>query len=329
MNDMVQLLALMDRPAFFVQDGCVTAANTAAQARGVQPGMRVEELLPAGTALPVAPAVESLGVLLSIGCEATVTALQQGLLFTMEPEESDSDQRMLSLAAQVLREPVGNAMALTYELDGDAAPKLRRELYRILRIVGNLSAHPALRLEMQDVNAVLSELWDKARPACESRGVTLTYSAPPAPVYSCIDSQLLTRAIHNLLSNSLKYAPSGSKLHLELKPLGRSYQILLLDQGDTPWPLPDPFGHSRREPGVGDGREGLGMGLRLVRQAATAHGGTVLLDSPPQGGLRVTMTLPLRQIAPMRSPRFRLSYTGERDPMLVELCDVRPPELYQ
>ena len=54
------------------------------------------------------------------------------------------------------------------------------------------------------------------------------------------------------------------------------------------------------------------------------------MDSPKDGGVRVSMSLPVRQNSSnVRSPRLQMSYCGERDPLLIELSDVLPAEFYQ
>ena len=70
--------------------------------------------------------------------------------------------------------------------------------------------------------------------------------------------------------------------------------------------------------------------MGLVRSAAAAHGGAVLIDQPAGCGTRVTLTLALRKNEPgmLRSPVMRVDYTGERDHALVELSDCLPAELY-
>ena len=71
------------------------------------------------------------------------------------------------------------------------------------------------------------------------------------------------------------------------------------------------------------------MGLHLVRTAAISHGGSVLMTAAPGGGVMTELRLPIRQDTPLRSSRLRLSYTGERNALLVELSDVLPPEFYE
>jgi len=55
----------------------------------------------------------------------------------------------------------------------------------------------------------------------------------------------------------------------------------------------------------------------------------VALVYPDGEELAAELSLPIRQEANLHSPRLRLSYAGERDPMLVELSDVLPPEFYK
>ena len=69
----------------------------------------------------------------------------------------------------------------------------------------------------------------------------------------------------------------------------------------------------------------------MIRAAASHHGGAVLIDRPPQGGTRVTMTLAIRQdpVSQLRSPLLKVDYAGERDHALIELSDVLPAEYYR
>lgn len=335
MEQIDQLLSLSDRPAFCVEDGCITAANEAARARQIRPGDRIESILSSGAEEIAQFEGGFLGLSLNLcgqTCPATVTVLGERQLFTLEPEETREEFRLLSLASQELREPLTDVMALVEGLNDDPerVAGISRGLYRMLRMVGNLSAHPMPRMELMDVGELLRELWDKTQPACESRGIEFAFIPHPVPVYSYVDGDLLSRALYNLLSNAIKFSDRGS-ITMQLSLRRRFYQITLLDSGSTlPDPGQDPFSRFLREPGLGDPRWGMGLGMRVVRSAALAHGGTVLMDAPPSGGVRVTLSLPLRQEMPsLRSPRLHVSYTGERDPMLVELSDVLPTEFYK
>ncbi len=331
MEQIAQLLALMDRPAFCAEDGCITVLNTAARSLSLSEGMKISALLTDGqdAYAEFTDGFLTLELTLPGGTvPAEVTMLDRGRLFTLEPETAEAELRMLALAAQTLRGPLSDVMALTDALPDDTAnrEKLAQGLYRLLRIVGNMTPHPLFRPEMVELNALLREIWDNAQPACDAGGIRFTFTPSQAPVYTAADGAMLTRAIHNLLSNSMRFSPAR-EFHLELQRSGSICRIRFLDPGaQLP---PDPFTRYLREPGLEDPRNGLGLGLRVVRNAAAAHRGTVLMTARREGGVVTELRLPIRQDLPMRSPRKGVGYTGGRSPILVELSDVLPPELYK
>ena len=332
MEQIEQLLALMDRPAFCAEGGRITALNAAARSLALEEGADLADLLSVDREAYSEFAEGWLTLALSLpggSRAATVTVMEDRHLFTLEPESAAEELQMLALAAKALREPLSDVMALADELPEDSAHRaqLNRGLHRLLRIVGNMTPQPVFRPEMVELNALLRELWDKAEPVCQRLGIRFTFTPSPAPVFTAADEAVLTRAIHNLLSNSMKFSP-GRELLLELQRSGRFCRIRFHDTGAQ---MPaDPFTRYLREPGLEDPRNGLGLGLRLVRDAAIAHGGTALMVPRPEGGVLTELRLPIRQDGTtLCSPRLRLSYTGERDPLLVELSDVLPPEFYK
>ena len=68
----------------------------------------------------------------------------------------------------------------------------------------------------------------------------------------------------------------------------------------------------------------------MIRNAASAHGGTVLIEKGVEKGTKLTMTLAIRKDLKgnLASPRLRVDYTGEFDHGLVELADVLPPAAF-
>ena len=331
MEQLKKLLALINRPAFCAENGRITALNPAARSLALSEETDLWELLADGRDAYTEFSGGCLSLVLTLPggtVPAEVTLLDRGHLFTLEPETAVDDLRLLSLAAQALREPLADVMALADELPEDTAHRaeLNRGLHRLLRIVGNMTPTPQFRPEMIELNALLREVWDSAQPACDARGIRFVFTPSPAPVYITADGVMLTRAIHNLLSNSMKFSPAR-ELRLELRRSGGICRIRFLDPGAV---LPsDPFTRYLREPGLEDPRSGLGMGLRVVRHAAAAHRGTVLMTAAGEGGVLTELRLPIRQDTVVRSDRLRISYTGERSALLVELSDVLPPKFYK
>ena len=331
MENLTQMLALMDRPAFWAKAGVIAGLNTAARSLSLSEGMPVAPLLSTGQEAyaEFTEGCLSLELTLEGGrCSAAITVADGGHLFVLEPSRSEDDLRILSLAAQALRSPLSDVMALAEKLPEDTSKRanISRSLYRLLRIVGNMTPPPPFYPELMDLNALLREIWDQAQPACDEMGIRFSFVPSPSTVYSMVDRDLLTRAIHNLLSNALKF-PSGDQIRLELQRTRERYFIHFWVSGVGL--LPDPYFRYLREPGLEDPKTGLGMGLHLVKNAAIAHGGSALM-SELDGGLRTSMSFPIDQgTSILRSTRRRISYTGERDPLLVELSDVLPAKFYE
>ena len=108
MEQIDQLLALMDRPAFCAEDGCITALNPAARSLALSEGMVLAELLPEGREAYEEFTGGFLTLELSLpggGRTCTVSALEHRHLFTLEPESAAEELKMLALAAQALRIP--------------------------------------------------------------------------------------------------------------------------------------------------------------------------------------------------------------------------------
>ena len=91
------------------------------------------------------------------------------------------------------------------------------------------------------------------------------------------------------------------------------------------------FTRHLRQPSLEESRHGIGLGMVLIRSAATAHGGTVLVQSSGKGGTKLTLTLAIRKELKgnLGSPRLKVDYAGEYDHALTELADVLSPDLFK
>ena len=341
-NDHInQMLELMEHPAFSVCEGVITGVNAAAKERLILPGEPIEPMICAGREEYRALQSGSMALtleLFGLQTEATVTCVGEHRIFRLSMSEESESLRVLARAAQELRAPLHDAMALTRAIQEGAAPAsqaeltahLNRELHRILRIVGNMSFQSTPRPEMQDVSALLAELFASAAVYCEAARVVLSYSGLPAPVYSMVDGDLIGRAVHNLLSNAIRGAGPGGTITARLTRRGGALYLTVEDSGSgESLPTAAMFHTYRQEPGIG-GSQGLGLGMTIVEAAAKAHGGVVMLEKIDGSGLRATIRLPIRQSGSgLRSPSLRVDYAGEHSRELIEFADVLPPEFYK
>lgn len=344
------ILNLMVQPAFTVQDGVIGLVNTAAEGYMLTPGMPIGDLLHTGAEEYAAFSQGCLYLTLSIAgtpCGASVRRMGNYDVFTLEQEAEQAQLQAMALAAQELRTPLSNVMSVADRLfpltdeeerpeTKDQVSRINRGLFQMLRIISNMSdayrycQQSEPRLSVQNLTEVIGEIFDKAIPMLAHTGVSLTFANLPKAVFSLADTEKLERGIHNILSNAIKFSPKGSPIEAKLRQQGNRLYLTVQDSGNNEM-RSNVHTRFQRQPGLEDSRFGIGLGMVLIRSAATAHGGTVLIDQPPEGGTRITMTMTIRQDTEnlVRSGSFSIDYAGERDHLLIELSDILPPALYE
>ena len=337
------LLELMERPAFLVADGIIQQVNQAAKQRLIVTGEPITKYLDQDLAAYEQFRTGCLYLNLSIEkfpCGASVMDMENAHLFLLD-EQSDPSLKALALAAQQLRLPM-NSVFLAAETitDRKTAGQISQSLSQMHRIICNMADavryydKNAFRGETTDLTSFFAETVEKAIHLLSSSGVQLHYTALPQSAVSFVDRQMLERAILNLISNAVKFSPKGSCVDIKLSSKGHMLYFTVHDAGEgiDPQVQKQIFTRYQREPGIEDSRHGLGLGLSVVRSAATNHGGTVLIDHPQSGGTRITMTMDLRPKeentlhSPISIPT--VDYAGGRDHALVELSDVLPYDAY-
>jgi CheY-like chemotaxis protein/anti-sigma regulatory factor (Ser/Thr protein kinase) len=111
------------------------------------------------------------------------------------------------------------------------------------------------------------------------------------------DPQRLQQVVWNLLSNAVKFTPRGGRVRVAMNRSGAHVRIAVTDTGEgiDPAFLPHVFEQFRQADSSSTRRHGgLGLGLAIVRELVTQHGGTVHAESGGTGqGSMFTVELPL------------------------------------
>jgi two-component system sensor histidine kinase BaeS len=216
-------------------------------------------------------------------------------------------RRLSADIAHELRTPLAGLQAGLEELrDGLQSPNTARlaalhdqslRLGRIVQDLADLSAAESAALSLHPVDTDLAGIAATAlagqRPRLDAAGLTVTTDLDRrVPVRG--DPDRLHQAVDNLLANAARYCRSGDRVHLRVCVEDGQAVLQVADTG--PGIAPDELSHAFERLWRGRdtaGTAGSGIGLAVVRELVTAHGGAVGIDSQASGGVTVTIVLPL------------------------------------
>ena len=145
------------------------------------------------------------------------------------------------------------------------------------------------------------------------------------------DSALLKRMLLNLVSNALKAVKDMESPEVGFRLEKQKDRVLLTVWDNGPGMesgrLASVFRSQRRREMPKPG-EGAGLGLRMVREIAVLHGGLVLAEARPEGGVRMTVSLPCPVVRKRGMEAPAAWGDGGFHLVLTELADVLDPKMY-
>ena len=113
--------------------------------------------------------------------------------------------------------------------------------------------------------------------------------APEQPGW--FDAAQVEQVLINLIKNAHESGSPEDEVSLQLMVVGRDLRIEVADRGPG---MSETVLAQALLPFYSTKRSGTGLGLALAREIAEAHGGRIILSNREEGGLRVTMQLPLQ-----------------------------------
>ena len=173
---------------------------------------------------------------------------------------------------------------------------LREEIDRMTALMQDLLAYGRPSAPVFQVTTVTSviDAAVRATNAIAQKQRVMIRKDVPSEVLIAADRERLSRAVQNLIDNAIQHSPADSEVVVSALTVKRSSKtsvdITVVDHGpgfaeDVISRVFEPF-FSRR-------RGGTGLGLSLVQQIVTEHGGEVSVGNGERGGGVVTIRLPV------------------------------------
>jgi signal transduction histidine kinase len=185
--------------------------------------------------------------------------------------------------------------------------------HHLLAVINDILDHSkaeAGRLEVSEEEVNVEEAIAAAlrvvAPRARSGGLEITTTIAPGLPLLRGDTRLLRQILLNLLSNSIKFTPSGGKVEVAVREDNGGIEIRVRDTGIgmKAEDIPKAFEPFRQI----DNRfirkyQGTGLGLSLVKAMIEAHSGTIGVQSAPGAGTTVTICFPSARVVLPEPPR--------------------------
>lgn len=191
----------------------------------------------------------------------------------------------------VIRGEVEGMLDGVYPADEARLKSILEETHLLSRLVDDLRTLALaeagaldLKREPTDVAALLLETASAFRSAVEAKGVRIESSVVEAPSVD-VDPARVREVVNNLLSNAVRYSPSGGVVRLAYD--GKTISVADSGPGIPPEALPHVFERFYKSSDSG----GMGLGLSIAKYLVEAHGGTIHAENVEGGGTRIAFTL--------------------------------------
>jgi CheY-like chemotaxis protein len=163
----------------------------------------------------------------------------------------------------------------------------------------NRITHGTIKLdrEILDLQIVIRAALESVAADIEGKSLQLEVDMREDALFVEADAGRLQQVFRNILSNAVKFTPSGGTIRVKVERQDNRATIAIADSGKgiVPEFLPFVFEMFRQqERGIRREHEGLGVGMALVKRLTELHKGAVHVSSAGVGqGAEVTVRLPL------------------------------------
>jgi signal transduction histidine kinase len=197
--------------------------------------------------------------------------------------------------------PVEDALLNDTPPSSESLQMLHRNALRLLKLVNGLLDFVRIEVgRMQasyrptDLSILTAQLASVFRSAVERAGLKLVIDCPPLPEPVYVDRDMWEKIVLNLLSNALKATFDGEiRISISAESNGALLTIHDTGTGIPEDELPNLFERFRRIEGARRrSHEGSGIGLALVHELVTMHGGTIDVRSHLGDGTDFKVHLP-------------------------------------
>jgi signal transduction histidine kinase len=180
----------------------------------------------------------------------------------------------------------------------EEAARLNRMVVEITDLARLQNGQFSMQMVAIDISQIVAAVGQRLAIVAQKKGLTLDVDATSMPEING-DGDRLAQVITNLVSNAIKYTPSGGKIRVKTQVNNGGIEIVVQDTGVgiPAEDLPRIFERFYQVDKARGPRRGSGLGLAITQEIVQAHGGTISATSAGAGkGSTFTVWLPSQHL---------------------------------
>lgn len=222
---------------------------------------------------------------------------------------SQEKDRILRTVAHDLRNPIGGIASLTAIMADDEYTDEQKELINLvketsfnsLELINEILeatniASIELNVEQIDINSLVGNSVELLRFKASEKGQKISFEPLPEHQELYISREKIWRVISNLISNAIKFSPTGASIFVKVVKEAGQVIISVKDNGiGIPDKLKDQVFNmftSAQRPGTA-GEKSFGLGLSICRQIMEKSNGKIWFESDSKHGTIFYISLPI------------------------------------
>jgi len=218
----------------------------------------------------------------------------------------DARRELVAWASHDLRTPIASLQAMLEAVEDGLAqpseylPAMAEQTRTLARLVDDLFELAridagALTLELREaeIARVIQGCVRGVEAEARQRNVAVQAFVADGIRARCAPEQV-ERVLYNLLANAVRHTPQDGTVAVRVRSEPEEVHVVVEDTGDgiEPETASRMFERFWRGDEARQSGNGAGLGLAIARGLIEAHGGRIWAESRPEGGTRVSFTLP-------------------------------------
>lgn len=211
--------------------------------------------------------------------------------------------------SQAIMDGVAKNPATAAKIIHDEAARLNRMVVELTDLARLQAGRLSMKMDALQLDEIVQAIGERLSVVAQRKDITLDVAVQPLPAIGG-DGDRLVQVLTNLISNAIKYTPSGGKVWVKTGVRNGGVVVNVRDTGVgiAPEDLSRVFERFYQVDKARGPQRGTGLGLAITREIVQAHGGTIEVESAGKGkGSTFTIWLPTPHLSTIISrQRFQM-----------------------